>query len=103
MSFLLGSAASFTVDWFLFRSRGQAAGVGNGPDVRCMVDGRAVPGPRAPAAGGEDGAVLAVCPPRPPRIPLVRDGRRGELPRTLSASPAPQTAGPAHPQLPGCR
>lgn len=97
MSFLLGSAASFTVDWFLFRSRGngppfsiilpsslpsshpppgQAAGVGNGPDVRCMVDGRAAPGPRAPAAGGRTGLCWP-CVPRAPR-PAPRSFEPGE-------------------------
>lgn len=89
MSFLLGSASSFTVDWFLFRSRGngppppspsfplpppppflppgQANGVGNGPDVRCMVDGSAALAPRVPAAGRGPGG------PGPPLlIPLFR-------------------------------
>lgn len=125
MSFLLGSAASFTVDWFLFRSRGngppfpiilpsslpssppppgQAAGVGNGPDVRCMVDGRAVPGPRVPAARGEDGAVLAVCPPRPPasrsyethslRLPGTADCRS-------RAPTAPRVSVGSRPAVPG--
>ncbi|XP_030347888.1 uncharacterized protein LOC115610462 isoform X2 [Strigops habroptila] len=70
MSFLLGSAASFTVDWFLFRNRGQAAGVGNGPNVRCMVDGSAAPAPRALAAGGGRGSAgwgVCVCVPHPAR------------------------------------
>lgn len=119
MSFLLGSAASFTVDWFLFRSRGngppfstilpsslpssppppgQAAGVGNGPDVRCMVDGRAARGPRAPAAGGGRGCAARVSPPHP--ASSSRD--TVELPpHPLSAFPAPQTAGPAARSSPG--
>ncbi|XP_030804383.1 protein enabled homolog [Camarhynchus parvulus] len=125
MSFLLGSAASFTVDWFLSRSRGngppfpiilpsslpssppppgQAAGVGNGPDVRCMVDGRAAPAPRAPAAGGSAG-LCCPCVPRAPPHPTPSRRQGAELPPhpPLSASPAPQTAGPAHPQPPGRR
>lgn len=90
MSFLLGSAASFTVDWFLFRSRG------NGPPLfyhspflppllpsspraggrRGKWARRALHGgwPRCsrstcPGCRGEDGAVLAVCPPRPRPAP----------------------------------
>lgn len=111
MSFLLGSAASFTVDWFLFRSRGngppfsiilpsslpsshpppgQAAGVGNGPDVRCMVDGRAAPGPRAPAAGGRTGLCWPCVPRAPAPHPARSSRERLELPpHPLYASPAP--------------
>lgn len=85
---------------------GQAAGVGNGPDVRCMVDGRAAPAPRAPAAGGSAG-LRCPCVPRapPPPHPTRSRRQREELPPhpPLSAPPAPQTAGPAHSQPPGCR
>lgn len=123
MSFLLGSAASFTVDWFLFRSRGngppppppfpivppsspsssfpppgQAAGVGNGPDVRCMVDGSAAPAPRALGCRERDGAVLAVAVPVPRRLapptpphPARSCGGRGESPP--AASPASGSRG----------
>ncbi|XP_040410767.1 uncharacterized protein LOC121069091 isoform X2 [Cygnus olor] len=89
MSFLLGSAASFTVDWFLFRSRGQANGVGNGPDVRCMVDSSAAPGPRALAAGRGTGPCWPCPPPAP--LPAPRFFVRGGEERGITPAPSPPT------------
>ncbi|KAM6261445.1 uncharacterized protein LJ264_006609 isoform 1-T1 [Porphyrio hochstetteri] len=102
MSFLLGSAVSFTVDWFLFRSRGQAAGVGNGPDVRCMVDGSAAPGPRAVAAGRRRGLCWPCrvsrsspsCGP-PFSLPTSRSFVRGERGITPARSRRHHGPGPA--------
>ncbi|XP_056206115.1 uncharacterized protein LOC130154229 isoform X2 [Falco biarmicus] len=71
MSFLLGSAASFTVDWFLFRSRGQATGVGNGPDVRCMVEWQRCSRSTCPGCREGAGALLAAL---RPGIPLLGGG-----------------------------
>ncbi|XP_071288678.1 uncharacterized protein [Agelaius tricolor] len=69
-----------------------------------MVDGRAAPAPRAPAAGGSTG-LCCPCVPRAPPHPTRSRRQRAEFPPhpPLSASPAPQTAGPAHPRPPGCR
>ncbi|XP_040443802.1 uncharacterized protein LOC121085300 isoform X2 [Falco naumanni] len=74
MSFLLGSAASFTVDWFLFRSRGQATGVGNGPDVRCMVEWQRCSRSTCPGCREGAGALLAAL---LPGIPLLGGGGGG--------------------------
>ncbi|XP_055557997.1 uncharacterized protein LOC114014827 isoform X2 [Falco cherrug] len=77
MSFLLGSAASFTVDWFLFRSRGQATGVGNGPDVRCMVEWQRCSRSTCPGCREGAGALLAAL---RPGIPLLGGGERNHPP-----------------------
>lgn len=81
-----------------FPPPGQAAGVGNGPDVRCMVDGSAAPAPRALGCRERDGAVLAVAVPVPRRLapptpphPARSCGGRGESPP--AASPASGSRG----------
>lgn len=119
MSFLLGSAASFTVDWFLFRSRGNGppfsiilpsslpssrrAGGRRGKWARRALHGgwARCAGPRAPLPG-EDGAVLPVCPPRPPRPSPWSCGRAASPPRSpASRHGRPAVPRPEQPQLPG--